>query len=158
MDKDGGGLKESSDVEEDKAELDMEDEAELDMEDEAELDKDDKEDDTEIPEGVCLLPNLMKLRLIIRPRPKLLLKILHSRWRPALLSPKSGRFSSQESNRLEVVPDHGKCVCLRSFQLAYPGYVISNTMILRLIAFRRSLESFKNNGMDVKVELRTYSD
>ncbi|KAJ3741529.1 hypothetical protein DFH05DRAFT_1545485 [Lentinula detonsa] len=132
MDEDGGGLEESSN----------------DEEDEAELDKDDKEDDTEIPEGVCLLPNLTKLRLIIRPRPKLLLKLLRSRWRPSLLPPKSGRFSSQESNRLEVVPDHGQCVCLRSFHLRDSRYP-KNKLALR--ALRRSLESFKNDGMDVTV-------
>ncbi|KAJ3741536.1 hypothetical protein DFH05DRAFT_1578639 [Lentinula detonsa] len=86
MDENGGGLEELSD----------------DKEDEADLDKDDKEDDTEIPEGLCLLPKLTKLRLIIRPRPKLLLKLLRSRWRPSLLPPRSGRFSTQESNRLEA--------------------------------------------------------
>ncbi|KAJ3997670.1 hypothetical protein F5050DRAFT_1711090 [Lentinula boryana] len=119
MDEDGGGLEELSD----------------DEEDEVDLDKDDREDDTEIPEGVCMLPNLTKLRLFIRPRPKLLLKLLRSRWRPSPLPPKSGRFSSQESNRLEVVPDHGHY-----------------TAALRLKVFRRSLESFKNDGMDVEVK------
>ncbi|KAJ3732879.1 hypothetical protein DFJ43DRAFT_1153961 [Lentinula guzmanii] len=132
MDEDGGGLEELSD----------------DEEDEADLDKDDRENEFEIPEGVCLLPNLTKLRLIIRPRPKLLLKLLRSRWRPSLLSPKSERFSSQESNRLEVVPDHGQCVCLRSFHLTDPCYP-KNKLTLR--ALRRSLESFKNDGMDVTV-------
>ncbi|KAJ3978963.1 hypothetical protein F5890DRAFT_1559390 [Lentinula detonsa] len=117
MDEDRGGLDDLPDSEED----------------EANLDKDDKEDDTEIPEGVCVLPNLTKLRLFIRPRPKLLLKLLRSRWRPSSLPPKPGRFSSQESNRLEVVPDHGhyKAAALK--------------------VFRQSLESFKNDGMDVEV-------
>ncbi|KAJ3741537.1 hypothetical protein DFH05DRAFT_1506481 [Lentinula detonsa] len=133
MDEDGGGLEELSD----------------DEEDEADLDKDDRENEFEIPEGVCLLPNLTKLRVIIRPRPKLLLKLLRSRWRPSLLSPKSDRFSSQESNRLEVVPDHGQCVCLRSFHLRDPCDPRNKTA---LRALRRSLESFKNDGMNVVVK------
>ncbi|KAJ3982236.1 hypothetical protein F5890DRAFT_1530900, partial [Lentinula detonsa] len=132
MDEDGGGLEELSD----------------DEEDEADLDKDDRENEFEIPEGVCLFPNLTELRVIIRPRPKLLSKLLRSRWRPSLLSPKSERFSSQESNRLEVVPDHGQCVCLRSFHLTDPSYPRNETA---LRALRRSLESFKNDGMNVVV-------
>ncbi|KAJ3715209.1 hypothetical protein C8R42DRAFT_726139 [Lentinula raphanica] len=128
-------------------EMEMENEETANSSEESEynLDKHDKKDTTRVPEGVCLLPNMTKLRLIIRPRNQLLLELVRSRWRPALL--KAGSLPGQEDD-----PDeNGHCVCLQSFHLQYPNSHAEHEVNQRLDLLRQSLQEFKNNGMNVEV-------
>ncbi|KAE9409889.1 hypothetical protein BT96DRAFT_460356 [Gymnopus androsaceus JB14] len=55
-----------------------------DGENEDDLDGGDKETDIEVLEGQCLLPRLKDLHLVIRPRNRLLLELVRSRWKPSL--------------------------------------------------------------------------
>lgn len=119
----------------DEGEADMDD----DREDEENLD-DDKDADIETPNGRCLLPCLNDLRLVIRPRSKLLLNLVRSRWRPSLLTMAN---PPSESDGM---------VCLKKLSIRYPGQVREGAL-RRLDALREHLKVFREEGMSVEVIL-----
>ncbi|KAE9409966.1 hypothetical protein BT96DRAFT_931464 [Gymnopus androsaceus JB14] len=111
-----------------------------DSEDEENLDKGKKEMNVEIPSGKCLLPRLSDLRLVIRPRNRLLLELVHSRWKPFSRAMGS---SSRDSDEV--------CVCLQKLSVRYPGKAGERAR-KRLEVLQENLVKFKEDGMGVEIQ------
>lgn len=110
-----------------------------DGENEDDLDGGDKETDIEVLEGQCLLPRLKDLHLVIRPRNKLLLELVRSRWKPSLRNEETSR---SDSNNVSV--------CLQTLSVRYPGEVGKRAR-RRLEALQKRLEKLQEDGMGVEV-------
>lgn len=93
----------------------------------------------DFPEGLLLLPRLKELNLVIRPRNKLLLQLVRSRWRPSVLLVPSDDVSGS-----------GDCVCLQTLRMKYPGDPMPRAL-KRLRELEKSLYRFKKAGMVVEV-------